>query len=222
MGHQKRLSAPKHYPIQRKENTYVSSIKGSRSKEDAVPAVLVLRDILEYAETEKEAKKIVKQGDLLRNGERIRDIQEGIGVLDTVEISETEEAYRVVREGKYLKFVPVEEADKFAVKIVDKKAENDEYVYSLHSGENYRTGDEFSTNNTLVFDGDSVEDEVELEGGTRVLVIGGQHSGDIAELKEINERGMEGKTGLVENGEEFETPLENLVAVGDLNVGENE
>jgi len=56
MTHQKRLSAPKHYPIHRKSETYVATIKGSRDADSAIPAGLFLRDVLEYAETKKEAK----------------------------------------------------------------------------------------------------------------------------------------------------------------------
>lgn len=217
MTHQKRLPSPKHYPIQRKQNTYVSTIKGSRSSENAVPTVLVLRDILEYAETEKEAKEIVKNGDLLRNGEAVRDIKEGIGVLDVIEIPETEEVYRVIRKGKYLEFVAVEDSEKSAGKVVGKSVEGDDYVYRLHNGENYRTKDEFSTGSTLVFNG-GVE-EFRLEEGVKVLVIDGKHAGETAELTEINERGMNSNVGTVkEDGNEFETQLENLVAIGDLEV----
>lgn len=217
MTHQKRLPAPKHYPIQRKQNTYVSTIKGSRSSENAVPAVLVLRDILEYADTEKEAKEIVQNGDLLRNGETVRDIKEGIGVLDVVEIPETEESYRVIRKGKYLEFIAVDDKEKVAGKVVGKSVEGDEYVYRLHNGENYRTKDEFSTNSTLVFNG-GVE-EIKLGEGADVLVTDGKHAGEVAELKEVNKRGMNSNIGVVEeNGEEFETQLENLVAIGDLEV----
>jgi len=217
MTHQKRLPAPKHYPIKRKHNTYVSTIKGSRSSENAVPAVLVLRDILEYADTEKEAKEIVRNGDLLRNGEPVRDIKEGIGILDIVKIPETEETYRVIRKGKYLEFVAVDDGDKTAGKVANKDVEGDEYVYRLHNGENYRTKDEFETQSTLIFNGGGVE-EIQLEEGADVLVIDGKHAGDVAELREINKRGMNSNTGTVENGEEFETQLENLVAIEDLEV----
>ena len=217
MTHQKRLPSPKHYPIQRKQNTYVSTIKGSRSSENAVPTVLVLRDILEYAETEKEAKEIVRNGDLLRNGEAVRDIKEGIGVLDVIEIPETEEVYRVIRKGKYLEFVAVEDSEKSAGKVVGKSVEGNEFVYRLHNGENYRTKDEFNTGSTLVFNGGVKE--FELEEGAEILVIDGKHAGETAELVEINERGMNSNVGTVkENGNEFETRLENLVAIGDLEV----
>ncbi|MBC5793188.1 MAG: hypothetical protein H8Z69_04080 [Nanohaloarchaea archaeon] len=215
--HQKRLSAPKHYPISRKDNTYVSTIKGSRSFENAIPTVLLLRDVLEYADNEKEAKKIVRDGKVYRNGDRIRDVKEGVGLLDVVTIPETEEAFRAVRRGKYLEFVEIEDEERVAAKVVDKSVEGDEYVYRLHNGENYATGDEFSTGSTLVFNG-GVE-ELELEEGATVLVVDGQHAGETAELEEINERGMNKNTGLVSTEENsFETQLENLVAVGDLEV----
>ncbi|MFB6145351.1 MAG: hypothetical protein ABEJ99_02475 [Candidatus Nanohaloarchaea archaeon] len=214
--HQKRLSAPKHYPIQRKQNTYVSGIKGSRSTQNAIPAVLVLRDVLEYAENEKEAKQIVRQGDLLRNGEPVKDIKEGVGILDLIEIPKTEETFRVVRSGKYLDFIPVEDT-KVAAKIVGKSAEGDEFVYRLHNGENYRSGDSYSVGNTLVFD-DGTVSEVALEEGAEALVISGKHSGELAEIEEIHERGMNEDTAQVESEYEFETQLKNLVALEEVQV----
>lgn len=218
MSHQKRLSAPKHYPIKRKENSYVATIKGSRSSESAIPAVVLLRDVLEYAETEKEAKEIIRDGNLYRNGDRVRDIQEGIGLLDVVEIPEIEETYRAVRKGKYLEFLPVQDGDKVTAKIVDKREEGDKFVYRLHNGENYTTKDEFYTGNTLVFN-DGVE-EVKLEEGANVLVTDGKHAGDTAKLQEIHERGMDEDTAMIEADSEFETELKNLVAIKEIEVGE--
>ncbi|MFB6292407.1 MAG: hypothetical protein ABEI58_03365 [Candidatus Nanohaloarchaea archaeon] len=218
MTHRKRLPAPKHYPISRKGLTYVSSIEGSRSPENAIPAVVLLREVLDYADSKKEAKKIVQDRNLYRNGEPVTDIRQGIGVLDVVEIPETEESYRVIRKGRNLSFVPVKDADKVAAKIVGKRVEDEEYVYRLHNGENYRTEDEYETGNTLVFN-DSVK-EVALEEGADVIVISGQHAGETAELKEIHERGMDDDTGVVEAEEEFETQLQNLVAVKGIELGE--
>lgn len=215
MSHQKRIPAPKHYPIKRKENTYISTIKGSRSKDNAIPVVVFLRDVLEYAETEKEAKQIVENGDVKRNGDTVKDIKEGVGILDVVEIPETEETFRAVRRGKYLEFIPVEDS-KVAAKIEDKDVKGDRFIYRLHSGENYSTKDEYSTGNTLVFDDGSVT-EVVLEEGADALVIKGKHAGDVAEVKEIKDEGTQ-NTAIIENDREFETELENLVAVEDLEV----
>ncbi|WP_414837833.1 hypothetical protein ACK3SF_00290 [Candidatus Nanosalina sp. VS9-1] len=215
MTHQKRLSAPKHYPIERKKTTYVSTIRGSRDADSAIPASLFLREVVGYAETNKEAKEIVRNGDLLRNGEEIGDVQEGLGVLDLVELPKADDTFRVLKNGDNLDFVPVEDGEVVA-KVVGKDVEGDELVYRLHNGENYRTKDEFSTGSTLVL-GDGVE-EVELEEGAEVLVIKGQHAGETAEVQEINSRGMNPDTAVIENGESFETQLDNLVAVTGLEV----
>ena len=219
MTHQKRLSAPKHYPISRKDNAYSSTVKGSRSKDNAIPANVFLRDVTGYAETDKEAIRIVKNGDILRNGEELRDVKQGIGVLDTVELPKAEESFRVLRDGKDLDFLPTEDTRK-AAKITGKKVEGDEKVYHLHNGENHTSTEDFQTGSTLVFNDGSVE-EVELEEGAEVLVMSGQHAGQAAELEEIHRRGMNADTGTIsENGHEFETKLENLAAVGDLEVTE--
>lgn len=219
MAYNKRLPAPKHYPIERKKGTYVSTIEGSRSREEAIPAVLVLRDVLGYAESDSEAKEIIENGDLLRNGERIRDVRQGVGILDVVELPEAEEAYRVLRSGRKLKFVPVDDPEKVIAKITGKKTEGEEYVYNLHNGENYRAEENYTTGNTLLFNSSVME--IELEEGAEVIVIEGQHAGEVAELKKINERGMNADTGTVESDEEFETRLENLVAVENIQLGED-
>lgn len=215
MTHQKRLSAPKHYPIERKKTKYVSTIKGSRKAGTAIPAGLFLRDVVEYAETEKEAKEIIRNGDLLKNGEEVGDVREGVGILDLIEIPETEEVYRAVKNGDNLDFVPVE-GGKVVGKVVEKSLEDGEYVYRLHNGENYRTKDDFQTESTLVFE-EGVE-EIELEEGAEVLVIKGQHAGDTADVQEINRRGMNPDTALIENDTTFEIQLENLVATTGINL----
>lgn len=219
MTHQKRLSAPKHYPIERKHYSYVSGIKGSRSSETAIPAVLFLRDVTEYAESEKEAKQIISNGQLLRNGERVRDVQEGIGVLDVVELEGLDEAYRVIIEGDNLRFVEVDDSEKTLAHIEDKKTEGDEFIYHLHNGDNFRTEEEYSTGSTLLLNGEA--QEVKREQGAKVLVISGKHAGEVAELKDINNRNLGDDTGTVEKeDQEFETQLENLVAVKDIDLGD--
>ena len=215
--HNKRLSSPKHYPIRRKETKYVSTIKGSRSSDNAIPVLLFLREVTGYAENKKEAKKIIRDGQIYRNGERLRDIQEGVGVLDVIEIPETEESFRVIKKNDKLSFVPVEDGEKVVTKIIDKRSEGDEYVYRLHNGENYHSDQEFRTQNTLIFRDDSVK-EVALEENGKALVIEGGHAGEVADINSIEDRGMNPDTARVESDYEFETRLENLVAIEDLQV----
>lgn len=216
MTHQKRLSAPKHYPIERKQEKYVSNIKGSRESGSAIPVVLLLRDVLEYAETEKEAKEIVSNGQVMRNGDKIKDIQEGVGVLDLVEIPEADEKMRVVKRGRNLEFVQVDSGSAVA-KITGKTDQGEANVYRLHNGENYSTKDDFETGNTLVFD-EGVE-EVVLEAGAQAIVVEGKHSGEMVGVEKVEERGMNPDTAIVSGDEtEYETQLSNLVAVTGVQV----
>lgn len=218
MGFQKRLSAPKHYPINRKDNSYVVELKGSRSKDQAIPTALFLRDVLGYADSVSEAKKIVNEGKVQRNGDTVRDVKEGLGVLDVVEVEGLEETYRIVKDSKGLKFISVQD-DKVLARVTGKKAVGDEYVYSLHNGENYRTKDEFGVQNSLIFNGGVKE--VPLEEGAEVLITGGQHAGETAELVEINRSGLKTSTATVEEDDrQFDTRLENVVAVEDVKVTE--
>jgi len=220
MTHQKRLSAPKHYPISKKENTYISTVKGSRSKNQAIPANVFLRDVTGYAETDKEAKKIVKQGDIQRNGEKLRDVKQGLGTLDIVQLPKAEENFRVLRDGKDLNFLPTEDT-RTAAKITGKKVKGSDKIYHLHNGENHRSTENFQTGSTLIFNEDDTVEEAALEEGAEVLVMSGQHAGETAELEQINQRGMNTDTGTISNNEkEFETKLENLVATADLEVTE--
>lgn len=215
MTHQKRLPAPRHYPIPRKEMKYVSTVEGSRSRDQAIPAVVFLREVMGYAENSEEATRIIEDGQLLRNGATLTDIRQGIGVLDTVEFPETDEVYRIIRNGEDLDFIPVEESNVVA-KITGKRTEGEEYVYELHNGENHRTDKQFGKGNTIVKDGSTRE--IKLEEGSEVLVIDGKHAGEVAELGKVSQGGLEPDTGRVEADQEFETRLENLVAVEGIQV----
>lgn len=218
MTHSKRISAPIHYPTERKGLTYVSELKDSRSPDNSVPAVLMLRDILEYADTKKEAKKIIRNGEILRNGEPLRDVKEGIGVLDTVKIPEAEETYRVFRRGTEMVFEQVEDGGKHVAKIIDKEVEGEKYVYRLHNGENFSSNEEFNVGSTLVFNGEGAE-EVPLEGGKKVIATEGSHAGKKSELEDIKQRKMDKDIGVTDR---FETLLENLVAVQGFETGDPE
>lgn len=214
MTHQKRLSAPKHYPIDKKDQTYITTSSDSRSKENSIPTLLFLREVTGYAETKKEAKKIVKEGKVKRNGKTIRDVQTALGTLDTVEIEDAEEKYRVVAGKEELIFNPLENAEQETVKIVDKALENDQYVYRLHNGENLKTSDEYQTESTLIIEDGEVQEEIEMEEGQNALVIQGKHAGKTTEIQEITRQGRNPDTATLENDEEeFQTRLQNLVTI---------
>ena len=214
MTHQKRLSAPKHYPIEKKDQTYITTSKDSRSPETSIPTLLFLREVTNYADTKKEATQIVKQGKIKRNGQEIRDIQTALGTLDTVEIEDTEEKYRVITKTDKLAFQPLENAEQVTAKIVDKALEDNQYVYRLHNGENLKTEEEYQTENTLIIENEEVQNEIEMEENQKAIVIQGKHAGKTGEITQITRQGRNPDTATLQNDEEeFQTRLQNLVAI---------
>jgi len=217
MAHQKRLSAPKHYDIDRKGLTYTTTTEGSRSPEQGIPAVVFLREVTGYAETKKEAKKIIGDGQLFRNGDRITNFRDTVGIMDVIEIEETSEAYRMLPASNSLVFQETSD-HRVTAKITGKSVEGDDYIYHLHNGENFRTSEEFSTGSTLVFNGDA--EEHEMSEGEEAVILSGQHAGEVADINELHSRGMRPDTATVETDQEFEIGQENLFVRGDLEVSQ--
>lgn len=210
MTHQKRLSAPRHYPVDRKEMTYTTTMEGSRSKEEGIPVVVLLRDLLGYADTKKEAKEIVRKGKVRRNGNVVSDIRDGIGVMDAVEVGD--QTFRVLPGEEELKLVETDDARR-AARIESKRKNGDQFVYGLRGGENKASEEEYSTGSSLIGG-----EEFPLENGVEALVLGGKHAGELVEVQELHENGMKDNTATVENGRTFEIGQDKLFPVGDLEV----
>ena len=221
MTHQKRLSAPKHYPIEKKDQTYITTSNDSRSSEISIPTLLFLREVTGYAETKKEAKKIVKNGEIQRNQEKIRNVEAGLATLDTVTIEKTEDRYRVINQKDEIKFQPIEDSAKVIAKITDKAPEQEEYVYRLHNGENIQTSEEYQTESTVTIENGEIQKEIEMEEDQKALVIKGKHAGKTAQIQEINRQGKNPDTATLENGEKFRTRVQNLVAINNNIQGVN-
>jgi len=99
--HLKRHDSPAHWPIHRK--TKVWSIKpkpGPHSLETGIPATVLLREELGYAETAKEAKIILSQNKFWVDGKPRRDKGYTVGLMDVVQIPDTQEYFRVLPAGK--------------------------------------------------------------------------------------------------------------------------
>lgn len=219
MTHQKRISAPKHYDIERKGLTYVSTSEGSRPQSSSIPVLLFLREITGYADNKKEAKKIIRDGQITRNGDRLSDVRDAVGVMDVVKIRETGEAYRVLPSKDAIVFAETED-ERPAAKIKDKSKEGGDFVYRLHNGENYRSEEEYSRGSTLIFEDQTTEHKI--SEGAEALVTEGSHAGSTVEVTELHERGMRPDTATVSNEREFEIEQGLLFAKGDLEVADRE
>jgi small subunit ribosomal protein S4e len=225
-NHQKRLSVPNSWPVERKTATYTVKAGAGPHGEDGVPLLVLLRDVLGYVDSKKEARYALNQGAILVNGDPITDERRPIGMFDIVAFPERGEYYRVFPdEGGRLALTPIDSdsADSRLGKIVNKEqVSGGDFQLTLHDGTNVRVEDasEYSTNDSLVVDNDSKEIVAHFvyEEGALVTAVDGQHAGQIGTVEEIDvTQGSGSNTVRVENDDDGYETVESYVVVIDEN-----
>jgi small subunit ribosomal protein S4e len=229
--HQKRLSVPKSWPVERKTDTFTVKASGGPHGEDGVPLVILLRDVLGYVDSKKEARYALSQDSILINGEPINDEQRPIGMFDIVAFPEREEYYRVFPdEGGRLALTAIDEdaAGSRLGKIEGKQqVPGGDTQLTLHDGTNVLAEEsEYSTNDSVVVDNDdkSIVAHFPYEEGALVTAVSGNHGGKIGELTNIEVTlGSGSNIVTVEDGDdEFETVEEYVVVIDENFTGDDD
>ena len=191
--HQKRLAVPKSWPVERKEETYTTKAAAGPHGEAGVPLLIVLRDVLGYADSKKEARYALEQDSVLVNGVAVSDERQPIGMFDILAFVEREEYYRVFPdEGGRLSLTPIdaESAGSKLGKIVGKtQVTGGDTQLSLHDGQTLLVEDEtaYDGNDSIVVSNDDGEIVAHFtyEEGALVTAVSGAHAGRIGTIDEI-------------------------------------
>ncbi|MFB6206720.1 MAG: 30S ribosomal protein S4e [Haloglomus sp.] len=226
--HQKRLSVPKSWPVERKTATYTVKADAGPHGESGVPLLIVLRDVLGYADSRKEARYALEQDNVLVNGAPASDEERPIGMFDIVEFTERDEHYRVFPdEGGRLALTAIDaaSADSRLGKVVDKTVEpGGEVQLTLHDGATLRVDDEtISPNDSVVVSNDdkSVVAHFPYEEGALVTAVRGSHAGEIGRIDEIQTTpGSSENNVLIESDDGRLETVEDYVVVIDENFTE--
>ena len=226
--HQKRLAVPKSWPVERKEETYTTKAAAGPHGGAGVPLLIVLRDVLGYADSKKEARYALGQDSVLVNGTAISDERQPIGMFDILAFREREEYYRVFPdEGGRLSLTPIdaESAGSKLGKIAGKaQVPGGDTQLTLHDGQTLLVEDAttYDGNDSIVVsnDGNEIVAHFTYEEGALVTAVSGAHAGRIGTIDEIQVTpGSSPNNVLIEteSGEErFET-IEEYVVVIDEN-----
>ncbi|WP_255191551.1 30S ribosomal protein S4e [Natronobeatus ordinarius] len=230
-NHQKRLSVPKSWPVERKTDTFTVKARAGPHGEDGVPLLILLRDVLGYVDSRKEARYALSQDAILVNGDPINDEGRPIGMFDIVAFPQREEYYRVFPdEGGRLSLTPIDAdaAGSRLGKVAGKRqVQGGNTQLSLHDGTNVVVdSDEYSTNDSIVVDNETKEIVAHFpyEEGELVTAVRGNHGGKIGSLEEIEVTyGSGSNIVTVEtlDGEEtFETVEEYVVVIDENFIGD--
>ena len=182
----------------------------------------MVRDFLHLAETGKEAKSIIKKGEILVDGKPRKDHAYPVGLFDVVFIPKLNECYRVVPTSYGLDLLKInkEESNLKICKILNKTTlKGGKTQLNLNDGKNIIvTEDVYKTNDSLLIEVPSLKivQHIPLEKGCTGIVVKGKNSGKVCVVDKVY-KGEFRKPArvLCKIGEEkIETLLDYLIVLG--------
>ena len=233
-NHQKRLAVPNSWPVERKTDTFTVKADAGPHGESGVPLVILLRDVLEYVDSRKEARYALNQDSVLVNGDAISDEQRPIGMFDILAFVERDEYYRVFPdEGGRLALTPIDEdaAGSRLGKIEEKTTiTGGDFQLTLHDGATVHVdadeADQYSPKDSIVVDNESKEIVAHFtyEEGSLVTAVAGQHAGSVGTVDDIDVTLGSGSNTVTVDADDggFETVEEYVVVIDENFTGDAE
>lgn len=155
----------------------------------SLPLLVLIRDVFKIVETAKEAKTIIKKGDVLVDGKKRKDPHYGIGLFDVVEIPILNKVWRAVpKNGLSFIEIPKEESNIKICKIIDKKSlRGNKIQLNLHDGKNIITDKKYSTNDSVLveFPELKIVDHFKFDNNSLGIVIGGKNAGIVTKINKV-------------------------------------
>jgi small subunit ribosomal protein S4e len=233
MAKLKRLLAPKFWRVPRKEKKWtVSPRPGPHKKFESLPLQIIVRDILKFAETGKDARTIIKKGEVWVDGKPRKDHAYPVGLFDVVVFPKIKQFYRVVPSYNGLRLIQINEKESNLkiCKIVNKTlVKAGKVQLNLNDGKNvlvddgkYKTGDSVLVELPKL----KIVKHLQLEKGKVGIISKGKKSGKGGMIKEIIQGKGKDSTKVVCKFEDKDTeiPKRQFIVVGEdkplITVGE--
>lgn len=219
--HQKRISAPTSWPIQKKMNKWVVGANaGSHSMETGIPLLLVVRDMLKIANNAREARKIIHDGSILVDGVARKDYKYITGLFDIISIPAFDEHYRVLLDSRNRLKLQKEDAGALKLCRINNKTivKNGAVQLNLHDGSNILASNDYKAFDTVMLStpDKKITRHIQRTAGNLAMIVGGKHSGEIGTIKHIRKVAGSGKNMIgMSNDREFETIADYVFVIGE-------
>lgn len=215
----KRLAAPKTWHVERKKTRLITKpMPGPHKTELGIPLNILLKEILHYAKTTREVKKLLATNEIKIDGKARKDPRFQVGIFDSIEFTGINEHYRVILNKKgFLELVKInrEEASAKPCKIIGKTMVKGKIQLNLYDGKNiiadkkdYKVGDTV----LLSFPGQKITKHLKLDKKSAVFLVGGKHTGELGTVENIVENRIIYKN---QKGDLIETSKEYAFVVGE-------
>lgn len=192
-NHTKRISAPRTWDTDRKTAKFVTKQSpGPHSKELSYPLDVLLKEIIGYAETTKESKKLLNLNEVKIDGKRRRDFRFPVGIFDTIQFSDTGKNFRVMinSKGKLgLAEIGKEEAAIKPCKIIGKTMIGGKIQLNLYDGKNILSNDNaYKVGDTVILDmpQQKISKHIRLDKKAFIFLTGGKHTGETGTVEDIS------------------------------------
>lgn len=231
----KRKPAPRFWPIHRKEFTWVvKPSPGPHSLQNCLPLAIVLRDILGFARTRKEAKTVVSLGKVFVDGKIRGEDNFPVGLMDVISIPDADKNFRVLPSEKGLILHPIgkEEASFKLCRIEDRTVVKNGHVQlNLNDGsnvllkvadENNRQKDAYKTLDTVKISlpEKQIIGHVTMKEKVFAIITGGKNIGKYGKIMEIEKakaKKLRNAFVTIEDtkGNRYQTILKFVFAIGE-------
>ncbi|NYZ79548.1 30S ribosomal protein S4e [Candidatus Micrarchaeota archaeon] len=223
-SHMKRIASPRYVPVARKGAVWLTKpAPGPHSLGDSIALGVVLRDIIGVADSTREVKKVLMEGNVLVDGRVIKDRKFPVGLMDVVSIPKLKKDYwvGVDRKGRF-KLIEVEgERPKFKLCRVEGKSSisGGAFQIALHDGRTAVGGKGLKLGDTVKL---SVPEQkivvvMKLEPNASCIITSGKHAGELATIDELYHKkgARRAEAKLHSDSESFVTVRDYLFVVGD-------
>ena len=190
--HMKRLTAPTSWPVSRKSHVWVTKPSpGPHPIGRSMPLLVVIRDLANYCDTAREARRIIGGRKVLVDGRIATNYKMPVGLMDVITIPDTKENFRLLMDRlghfRLMRITPEEAKWKF-VRMENKTTiKGGKTQLNCHDGRNIILGkDAQKTGNTLKIGipGQKILGAHEFKEGNTAYLIGGSHIGQLVTIGE--------------------------------------
>jgi len=191
--HLRNIAIPKTWPISRKRYYWIIRPSTNGYKfEYGMPILLWLRDYLKIVKNKKEAKYLLRNGKVLVNNKKIKDLGYNVGLFDVISIKDLNKNYRVVMSNNLkLKLVEISEQEKDLkiIKIIRKNlVKGGKIQITGIDGRNFIIDDkDIKTGDSILFNTkeNKIEKIIKMNKGNLIYIFYGAKVSTIGKLENI-------------------------------------
>ena len=217
-SHLKRLAALKTWNVKRKGAKFITkSAPGPHSLATGVPFCVLLKETLGYAESTRDAKKVININEIMIDGKARKDERIPVGIFDTIGFASINEYFRVILNDKGkigMVKIKKEEAMLKPCKIIGKNLIGGRRQLNLYDGKNIYVDDgDYKVGDTVVLTlpEHKISKHLKMDKKSAIFLTGGKHIGEIGVVENIIRDKIVYKDS---NGELIETLKEYAFVVG--------